>query len=122
MRRKILQLLLPGLTAAALVVTGCAHNRSDACGRHNPDYRKPPAAVRQPATPTFPCGEILVREVPLEPCRVLVDAGDPDHEHYWVYGYWAATSRGWVYIPAHAERSPGGPWPILSGTNSITML
>jgi hypothetical protein len=118
MRKKILQLLLPGV-GAALVATGCANSRSDACGTHHANYNKPPAAVREPGIPEYPCGEVLVREPALEPCRVLVNEGDPEHEHYWVYGYWAP---GWVYIPAHEEPSPGTQRPVLSDTNSLTAL
>jgi hypothetical protein len=111
MRKKILQLLLPG-TVAVMTVMGCASDSNTS----------PPTAVREPATMDYPCGEVLVREPTIEPCRELVDAGDPDREHYWVSGYWAKTPPGWVWIPGHEEPSPGvRPPAVRPATNSIPL-
>jgi hypothetical protein len=126
MRKNTLPLFLFAI-AAALVATGCAHCGRDAdtnttaCARAR-SYKSPPEAVRQPGTPDNPCGEVLVREPTLEPKRTLVNEGDPDREHYWVTAFWAKTSVGdWVFIPAHAEPSPGSRW-IPGSTNAVAVI
>ena len=126
MRKNALPLFLTVI--AALIAAGCAHCGKDAntnitaCA-HTRCYSSPPEAVRQPGTMDNPCGEVLVREPTLEPKRILVNEGDPDREHYWFTAYWAKTSNGnWVFIPAHAEPSPGSRWPLGSVTNSVTAI
>src|SRR5436190_13454662 len=114
MRKKILHLILAG--TSMLIVTACAHSNFDrdtdtTAGAHARNYTKPSEAIREPAIPDYPCGEILVHEPTLKPRRTLVNEGDPDTEHYWVTAYWDASPMGWVYVPAHAEASPGSRWP-----------
>src|SRR5262245_1280384 len=122
MRKKILQLLLP-VVAAAIAVTGCARCQTDTTYRvHTRNYNCPPAAVREPAIPEYPCGEVLVHEPTLRPKPELINSGDPDYEHYWVSAYWASMPEGWVYIPAHEEWSPGARRPVQTQTNSSPVL
>ena len=111
MRKKILQLFVPAAAAVVLVFSGCAHSQCD-----DPQCRNdppPPATVRLPAIPAYPCGEVLLSEPRLSERRVLLNGGEESekpyqpYEHYWVASYWLGSGDAWVWIPAHEEISPG---------------
>ena len=83
---KFIRLTLPVL--AAVLVSGCADCRT--------------VEVRQPATPSNPAGELVVRELPPKPSRETFDSA-PNEAHEWVGGSWTRANGQWVWLPPHWE-------------------
>ena len=93
MRRMLIR-FLPATMAVSFLTAGCASSTT--------------VAVRLPATPQDPKGELVAAQLSPAAQREYSEAvpgadNELRGEHVWVSDYWADLDGRWILIPGHWE-------------------